>query len=83
MKDRINCPVCGTAAILEEYERELYVSKAGKKIKFDMITYRCAVCEGCFTTTESDTVVSEMIERKIRNVIRFDERKSKIKKYVP
>lgn len=79
IEQQISCPLCGNKARLEEYENEIHSSRAGKKIKFRMISYVCGSCTNSFTTTESDTIVVNRINNKIRN----EQRKSKIKKYVP
>jgi len=74
----IYCPVCGHQAILEEYENEIYINRIEKNIKFKMVSYVCGACTNSFTTNESDTIVVNRINNKIRN----EQRKSKIKKYV-
>jgi len=78
IEHEINCPTCGGKARLEEYENEIYINRIEKNIKFKMVSYVCNVCTNSFTTTESDTIVVNRINNKIRN----EQRKSKIKKYV-
>jgi hypothetical protein len=79
MKDRINCPVCGTDSVLQEFEDDMYIDRIRKVVKYKMINYKCESCDECFTTTESDTIVVNSINKGIR----CEKRKSKIKKYVP
>jgi hypothetical protein len=76
IEQQINCPECGGKARLEEYENETYIGRIKKKIKFRMISYVCDSCTNSFTTTESDTIVVNSINKKIRT----EERKSKINK---
>ena len=78
LEQQISCPMCGTKARLEEYDNEINSSRDGKKIKFRMISYACDACTNSFTTTESDTIVVDRINK----AMRCQQRKSKIKKYV-
>ena len=78
IEQQINCAVCGSKAILEEYENEIYINRINKKIKFKMVSYSCDACTNSFTTTESDIIVVNRINKEIRS----EQRKSKIKKYV-
>ena len=78
IEQQINCAVCNGKARLEEYENEIYINRIKKKIKFKMVSYVCDVCTNSFTTTESDTIVVNRINKRIRS----EQRKSKIKKYV-
>ena len=78
IEQQINCAVCGSKAILEEYENEIYINRINKKIKFKMVSYSCDACTNSFTTTESDIIVVNRINKAIRS----EQRKSKIKKYV-
>jgi hypothetical protein len=70
--------MCGSKARLEEYENDSYIDRIKKRIKFKMISYSCDACTNSFTTTESDTIVVNRINKGIR----CEQRKSKIKKYV-
>jgi|LauGreDrversion4_2_1035121.scaffolds.fasta_scaffold1193466_2 hypothetical protein len=79
IEQQISCPMCGSKARLEEYENEVNAGRSGTKIKFRMISYACGACTNSFTTTESDTIVIDRINSKIRS----EERKYKIRKYVP
>ena len=79
IEQQINCAVCVSKAILEEYENDMYIDRIKKKIKFKMVSYVCGACTNSFTTTESDTIVVDRINK----AIRCEQRKSKIKKYVP
>ena len=83
IEQQIRCPMCGTKARLEEYENDMYIDRIKKRIKFKMISYSCdgknRSCFDSFTTTESDTIVVNRINKEIRS----EQRKSKIKKYVP
>ena len=79
MIDReINCTTCTGTAILEEYENEIYIERIKKKIRFDMVSYMCQSCEESFTTTESDTIVVNRINKEIRS----EQRKSKIDRLI-
>jgi len=78
LEQQISCPMCGTKSRLEEYDNEINSSRDGKKIKFRMISYACDACTNSFTTTESDTIVVDRINK----AMRCQQRKSKIKKYV-
>lgn len=75
----INCAVCNGKARLEEYENGIYIDRIKKKVMIDMLSYACDACKNSFTTTESDTIVVNRINKEIRS----EQRKSKIKKYVP
>jgi DNA-directed RNA polymerase subunit RPC12/RpoP len=80
MKRHIDCPYCkDSIAVLDEYDNDIWINKISKKINVKMLTYVCNTCWNSFTTTESDTIVSDRISKKIRN----EQRKDKIKKYVP
>jgi rubredoxin len=79
IEQQIRCPMCDSKARLEEYENDMYIDRIKKRIKFKMISYSCDVCTNSFTTTESDTIVVNRINKGIR----CEQRKSKIKKYVP
>ena len=76
---QINCAVCNGKAMLEEYENGIYIDRIKKKVVVDMLSYACDACKNSFTTTESDTIVVDRINKRIRS----EQRKSKIKKYVP
>ena len=78
IEQQIRCPMCGSKARLEEYENDMYIDSIKKKIKFKMVSYVCGACTNSFTTTESDTIVVDRINK----AIRCEQRKSKIKKYV-
>lgn len=78
IEQQIRCPMCGSKARLEEYENDMYIDRIKKRIKFKMVSYVCGACTNSFTTTESDTIVVNRINK----VIRSEQRKSKIKKYV-
>lgn len=78
IEQQINCAVCVSKAILEEYENDMYIDRIKKKIKFKMVSYICKSCGESFTTTESDTIVVNRINKAIRS----EQRKMKIKKYV-
>ena len=62
-----------------EFEDDMYIDRIRKVVKYKMINYKCENCDECFTTTESDTIVVNSINKGIR----CEKRKSKIKKYVP
>ncbi len=80
MKQHIDCPYCKySIAVIDEYDNEIWINKISKKINVKMLSYVCKECWNSFTTTESDTIVSDRISKKIRN----EQRKDKIKKYVP
>jgi len=78
IEQKINCPTCGSKAILDEYENNMYIDRIKKRIKFKMVSYVCGSCKNSFTTTESDTLVINGINKAIRK----EQRKSKINKYV-
>jgi DNA-directed RNA polymerase subunit RPC12/RpoP len=78
IEQQIRCPMCGSKARLEEYENDMYIDRIKKRIKFKMVSYVCNACTNSFTTTESDTIVVDRINKGIRS----EQRKSKIKKYV-
>ena len=78
IEQQINCAVCSAKAILEEYENEIYINSINKKIKFKMVSYICKSCGESFTTTESDTIVVNRINKEIRS----EQRKSKIDKLI-
>ena len=78
IEQQINCAVCVSKAILEEYENEIYINRINKKIKFKMVSYICDSCKNSFTTTESDTIVVNRINKKIRS----EQRKSKIDRLI-
>ncbi len=79
MKQHIDCPYCKySIAVLNEYDNEIWINKISRKINVKMLSYVCKTCQSSFTTTESDTIVSDRISKKIRN----EKRKDKIKKYV-
>lgn len=78
IEQQIRCPMCGSKARLEEYENDMYIDRIKRKIKFKMVSYVCNACTNSFTTTESDTIVVNRINKEIRS----EQRKSKIKKYV-
>ena len=73
------CPVCGSNALLQYFDDDMYIDRIRKVVKYKMINYKCESCDECFTTTESDTIVVNSINKGIR----CEKRKSKIKKYVP
>jgi len=77
IEQQIRC-MCGSKARLEEYENDMYIDRIKKRIKFKMVSYSCDACTNSFTTTESDTIVVNRINKEIRS----EQRKSKIKKYV-
>jgi|LakMenE18May11ns_1017448.scaffolds.fasta_scaffold9851301_2 hypothetical protein len=75
MKRHIDCPYCkDSIAVLDEYDNDIWVNKISKKINVKMLSYVCKTCRNSFTTTESDTIVSDRISEKIRN----EQRKDKI-----
>lgn len=79
IEQQIRCPMCGSNARLEEYENDMYIDRIKKKIRVNILSYACGACTNSFTTTESDTIVVNRINK----VIRSEQRKIKIKKYVP
>lgn len=78
IEQQINCAVCNGKARLEEYENGIYIDRIKKKIMIDMLSYVCDSCRESFTTTESDTIVVNRINKKIRS----DQRKSKIDRLI-
>lgn len=76
--EEINCPGCDGFAKLEEFENDIYIDRIRKVVKFKMINYKCELCGECFTTTESDTIVVNSINKAIRCV----QRKSKIDRLI-
>jgi DNA-directed RNA polymerase subunit RPC12/RpoP len=79
IEQQINCATCNGKARLEEYDNEMYLDRIKKIVKFKMVSYVCNACTNSFTTTESDTIVVHRINK----AMRCEQRKSKIKKYVP
>lgn len=78
IEQQINCATCGGKARIEEYENEMYIDRIKKKIKFKMVSYVCDSCTNSFTTTESDTIVFNSINKAIRK----EQRKSKIDRLI-
>ena len=79
MKKHIDCPYCEySIAVLDEYDNYIWINKISKKINVKILRYFCKTCRNSFTTTESDTIVSDRISKKIRS----EQRKNKIKNYV-
>jgi len=77
MKQHIDCPYCEySIAVLNEYDNDIWVNKISRKINVKMLSYVCKTCRSSFTTTESDTIVSDRISKKIRS----EKRKIKISK---
>jgi len=76
IEQQIRCPMCGSNALLQDFEDDMYIDKIRKVVKYKMINYKCESCDECFTTTESDTIVVNRINK----VIRSEQRKSKIDK---
>ena len=56
------CPVCGSNALLQYFDDDMYIDRIRKVVKYKMINYKCESCDECFTTTESDT---DNIQRKL------------------
>lgn len=77
--EEINCPVCEGMARLEEYDNDMYIDRIRRVVKFKMISYKCELCGEGFSTNESDDIVVSRINKGIRS----EQRKIKIKKYVP
>ena len=72
MENKIDCPICGDVAVLDEYDNDVYVGKIQSKIWVKFLSYQCDSCEESFTTTEADEYNLEQINKGIRKSQRME-----------